>query len=51
MPATIENEDLSSNILLFYTGHVSFDQFLKYEADKNVEYAAYFFIKYTAEIE
>jgi len=37
------------DILLFYIDHVSFDRFLKDEADKDVEYATYFFIKYTAE--
>jgi hypothetical protein len=39
------------DILLFYMDHVSFDRFLKDEADKDVGYTTYFFIKYTAEIE
>jgi hypothetical protein len=39
------------DILLFYIDHVSFDRFLKDEADKDVEDATYFFIEYTADIE
>jgi len=39
------------DILLFYIAHVSFDRSLEDEADKDVEDATYFFIKYTAEIE
>jgi len=39
------------DILLFYTDHVSLDLFLKNEADKDIEYATYFFLKYTAESE